>query len=239
MPAPVTLEPSPGLKKEPKTRNLTGAHWDQQGLPRSGSFTPKEEWLKCKCAFFLQGDPPVHRCSGRESALPCQQARGDAEQRETEGGTAQERLEEKEARDTAEIKIQWERKGERNLGEVGVRDTGKEKRSFIKIVSTGWAECTGRVQGGTMGRVRSGRHCEGAGWAALDRGGVGRHREGACFAFRLSTEASCTDHCKDVPGISPARTDTPGSMIFIPLFLPPGSVSLTLCDLAILQGSVV
>ena len=77
------------------------------------------------------------------------------------------RLEEKEARNTEETKIQWERKGERNLGEVGVRDTGKEKRSLIKTVSTGWAEFTGFNQGGTMGRGRVGSPGQGPSGPAL------------------------------------------------------------------------
>jgi hypothetical protein len=52
------------------------------------------------------------------------------------------RLEENFGRNKEEIEIQWEWKGGRNLGEVGVRSTGKEKRSLIKTVSPGWAECT-------------------------------------------------------------------------------------------------
>lgn len=44
------------------------------------------------------------------------------------------RLEEKGGRNTDEIKIQWEWKRGRNLGEVGVRDTGREEVTYQNCI---------------------------------------------------------------------------------------------------------
>lgn len=113
----------------------------------------------------------------------------ERKQRDTERARAPEE-EEKGGRSKEQRKRQWERKGGRNIGEVGVGEQ-EQDRSHVSNVSTGCAGCPEPKRGGTMGRGRVGRRCE-----------------GVCLAFTLRQAGSSADLSKSVleKGITAAIT---------------------------------